>query len=749
MLLKLQTHMRLYRRRSLGLHLLHRITTLAVFLFATAVSQVVIGEALSADSQTQPNIVLILADDMGYSDIGCYGGEIETPTLDSLAEGGLRFTQFYNTGRCCPTRASLLTGLYPHQAGVGWMMTDRGYDGYRGDLNNRCLTIAEALRPAGYKSYISGKWHVTPHVQPDGKKHNWPLQRGFDGFYGTIHGAGSFYDPNSLTRDNQQIAPDTDPEYQPEQYYYTDAISDHAVRFINQHHESHADRPFFLYVAYTAAHWPMHALERDIAKYRGKYDAGYAATRTARLAKTRKLGLIDPSWRMTDQAEDWDAVSHREWELRCMEVSAAMVDNMDQGIGRIVTALRETDDLNNTLILFLQDNGGCAEGLGRKPRDGLTERPATATLPPMKPGELQTQMIPKQTRDGFPTVMGPGVMPGPDGTYIAYGRGWANVSNTPFREYKHWVHEGGIATPLIAHWPAGIKRTGQLEHQPGHLIDVMATCVDLAGAKYSQRVGDREIQPLEGVSLAAAFAGQPLGRENPIFWEHEGNRAVRDGKWKLVAKENRPWELYDMQADRTELDDLTAESPQVAKRLAAKWDAWAARANVLPLGAWRGKPQDTKFNRKQKGFSLAQGDDLSRQKSPYVEDRGLRISATIERQGDGVIVAQGGSSHGYSLYMNDGVVTFATRHGGQLTSVSSNMPLPAEPISIVVSLKRDGTIAVIIDGRKAVGGKAPGSMKMPVDGLQVGRDSQGAVGQYNAPFAFSGKITQVAIELED
>lgn len=410
------------------------------------------------EQATRPNIILIMSDDMGFSDIGCYGGEINTPTLDGLAAGGLRFTQFYNTSRCCPTRASLLTGLYPHQAGVGWMMTDRGHEGYRGDLNRHCRTIAEALHPAGYSTYMTGKWHVTPEVQPNGTKANWPLQRGFDRFYGTIHGAGSFYDPNSLTRDNTQISPAADPEYTPEQYYYTNAISDHAVRFIREHEQQSANKPFFLYVAYTAAHWPMHALDKDIAMYRGKYDAGYGAIRNARLARSCELGLIDPAWEMTDQAENWDQVANREWEIRCMEVYAAMVDSMDQGIGRIVETLRGTNELDNTLIFFLQDNGGCAEGLGRTPRAGLLTRPAQPTLPVMATDALQTEMIPPQTRDGYPTVMGPGAMPGPDGTYIAYGRGWANVSNTPFREYKHWVHEGGISTPLIAHWPAKLKR---------------------------------------------------------------------------------------------------------------------------------------------------------------------------------------------------------------------------------------------------------------------------------------------------
>jgi arylsulfatase A-like enzyme len=546
---------------------------------------------LAATAAPRPNIIVILADDIGYTDLGCYGGEIETPNLDALARGGLRFTQFYNTARCCPTRAALLTGLYPHQAGIGHMMDDRSLDGYRGDLNRRCLTIAEALNHAGYRSYVSGKWHVTKKVNPAGEaeNHNWPLQRGFDRFYGTIHGAGSFFDPNSLTRDNTLISPYADPEYQPREYYYTDAISHHAARFIREHTRDHRDQPFFLYVAYTAPHWPMHGKEADIAKYKGRYEAGYDAIRTARLARARQLGVIDARWEMTPQrGGSWADVKDRAFELRCMEVFAAMVDSMDQGIGRIVAELNSQKQFDNTLILYLQDNGGCAETMGR--RGEFQPRAGRPTLPSLAADYLQPDMIPKQTRDGYPVRQGYGVLPGPADTYIGYGEAWANVSNTPFREYKHWVHEGGISTPLIAHWPAGIPaaRRNALEHQPGHLIDIMATCVDLAGVKYPARHDGEAIQPLEGVSLRPAFTGQPLGRKEPIFFEHEGNRAVRDGRWKLVAKGPAgAWELYDMEADRSELHDLATRQPERVQAMVKQWETWAKRSQVLP---WIWKP---------------------------------------------------------------------------------------------------------------------------------------------------------------
>ncbi|MBA7584756.1 Arylsulfatase [subsurface metagenome] len=272
------------------------------------------------NADDRPNIIVILSDDMGYSDIGCYGGEILTPSLDKLAANGLRFTQFYNTARCCPTRASLLSGLYQHQAGVGQMMSDRGLRGYEGNLSKECITIAEAMKTAGYSTYMSGKWHVTPYKPKNYSKDNWPLQRGFDRFYGTIHGAGSFYDPNSLTRDNEFISPYNDPEYNPETYYYTDAISDHATRFIREHKE---DNPFFMYVAYTAAHWPMHALEKDIDKYRGKYNDGYVAIRKKRVKKMKELGILPDYWEVSPKdGKSWSEITNKEWEARCMEVYA-------------------------------------------------------------------------------------------------------------------------------------------------------------------------------------------------------------------------------------------------------------------------------------------------------------------------------------------------------------------------------------------------------------------------------------------
>jgi arylsulfatase A-like enzyme len=562
-----------------------------IFLAALPAALAAGAAALPA---ARPNIIIILSDDMGYSDLGCFGSEIATPNLDALAAQGVRFTQFYNNARCCPTRASLLTGLYSHQAGIGHMVENRGAEAYRGDLNRRSVTLAEAVKPAGYRTYMTGKWHVTPGKTAEAmaQKQNWPLQRGFDRYYGTINGSGSFWDPHGLVRDNREITIANDSEYKPGEYYYTDAISDHATRFIREHKRDHAGNPFLIYVAYTAAHWPMHARERDIAKYRGRYNAGYGPVSAARWAKQIQLGVVQASWGLPPPAEDWAQVKNREFEARCMEVFAAMVTVMDEGIGRIVAELKSQGQLENTLICFLQDNGGCAETNGRigdfRPR---ADRPSLA---PLDPGAAHYGNLPTHTRDGWPLRQGYGVMPGPADTYVAYGRGWANVSNTPFREYKHWVHEGGISTPLIVHWPAGMKTagrrdggTGRLCSEPSHLIDLMATCVDLAEAKYPTKFNGQPIHPMEGRSLKSLLVSASPAPSfspslRPLYWEHEGNRAIRVGRWKLVSKHPDGWELYDIDADRTEQHDLAAQQPDRVKQMAAQWDAWANRVGVRP-----------------------------------------------------------------------------------------------------------------------------------------------------------------------
>lgn len=515
----------------------------------------------------RPNVLLILNDDMGYSDLKCYGGEINTPNLDGLAKNGVRFTQFYNTARCSPSRASLLTGLHPHQTDVGVLTYDQGPEGYAGDLNQKCVTIAEALKTGGYHTYMSGKWHVASELNKPSE--SWPKQRGFDKFYGTIIGAGSYYDPNTLTRGNDNIEEEP---HNKDDFYYTDEISDQAAQYIEEHVEKHPQEPFFEYVAYTAPHWPLQAPEEDIETYKGRFDAGWDRLREKRLERMVDMGIIEPFWKLTDRdptQPEWSDAENKAWRLRCMEVYAAQIDRMDQGIGRIIKSLEETDQLDNTLILFLSDNGACAENI---PPD-VTEDELVNKL----------QIARSHTRKGEKVQFGnyPHIMPGSEATYQSYETAWANLSNTPFRLYKHWVHEGGISTPLIMHWPEKVKDSGALRHTPGQLPDIMATILDATGVDYPRNYKDRPILPLEGKSLIPVVNEEALP-DRGLFWEHEGNAAIRLGKWKLVRDYPGPWELYDMSQDRTELNDLAKKFPGKVEEMAKQYEHWASRCGVIP-----------------------------------------------------------------------------------------------------------------------------------------------------------------------
>ncbi len=497
--------------------------------------------SLGSYAAQRPNIVVLLVDDMGFSDLGCYGSEIPTPNLDKLAANGLRFTQFYNTARCCPSRASVLTGLYPHQAGVGHMTEDDGVAGYRGRLNDRCVTIAEVLRDAGYFTAMTGKWHV-------GQEHGVvPWKRGFQRSLNSP--AGGFYFPEGKQKRiflNGKALADNAPEL-PKNWYSTDLWTDFGLRFIDE--ALAAKRPFFLYLAYNAPHFPLQAPADEIVKFRGKYKTGWDKLRESRHARQKEMDVVDPSWRLSprpDRVRAWDSLSESEKDRfdNIMAIYAACVAHVDTCVGRLVSGLKQRGVLDNTLILFLSDNGGNAESGPN--------------------GRLE------------------GDSPGTAGSTVYCGQSWATLENAPFHRYKHYNHEGGIATPLIVHWPEGFAARGEFRQQPGHLVDIMATCVEVAGAKYPLQFQGRSILPMEGRSLVPAFANQPIQRQ-ALFWEHEGNAAVRVVDWKLVRLgRNGAWELYDLKTDRTEQHDLAAEQPERVKALASQWDAWAERANVKP-----------------------------------------------------------------------------------------------------------------------------------------------------------------------
>lgn len=494
----------------------------------------------------RPNIVLIVSDDMGYSDLGCYGGEIETPHLDALAENGVRFTDYYVNNMCWPTRSILMTGLYAKTA------LPRGGSA-RGGLHPDATTLPETLRQAGYTTLMSGKWHLSDSGQPDGP--GAPHHRGFDHFYGTIHGASDFFAPADLQLDGESMTHQwrTNPDF-----YYTDAITDHALQFLG---DRRAEQPFFLYMAYTAAHWPLHAKPEDIAQYRGKYAMGWDELRKQRHDRMKELGVVDPAWELSPRHPDvpaWKDVEHKQWHQRRMEVYAAQITCMDRNIGRLVDHLKANGEFENTLILFHHDNGACHVEY-EPTRTGSWTREVTTDGrgQPIRPGNI------------------PGVMPGPQTTFQSYGYGWANASNTPFRLFKKFDHEGGIRTPLIASWPRQIpdEAGGNLTRQLCHVVDVMPTLLDAAGVPNPQQ----KPFPLEGRSFLPLLdnPGRDLERREPVFWAHARGRAVRDGQWKAVSRDQESWKLFDVAEDGTELHDLAKKMPEKLaglKELHTQWD---------------------------------------------------------------------------------------------------------------------------------------------------------------------------------
>jgi arylsulfatase len=526
----------------------------------------------------QPNLVLIVADDLGYSDLGSYGGEIATPVLDRLAFAGIRFTRFYATPRCSPTRAALLTGLWPHEAGVAHLNLDWGTPAYRGAIHDSVPTLPERLREQGYGTYMVGKWHLTPDLVPRpaggdpetagaGAPSSWPLQRGFDAYYGTLGGSGSYFDPPHLY-DGNRPAPWPPAESRAaddagKEPYLTDVLGERAATFVERHVAATPERPFFLYLAFTAPHWPLHAPAEDVERYRGRYDAGWDALRAERFRRLRELGLAPPDATVPPRdpgVADWSATADQEWQARRMEVYAAMVSAMDRAAGRVIAALEASSSLDDTVIVFLSDNGACGEEF--------------RGLYTMAPFFIE---IPSQTGDGREVRFGdrPDVVPGPADTFASYGRSWAHLANTPLRRYKHFTHEGGIAVPFFLHWPAGLgDRAGAIVDAPGHVVDLAATLLEIA-----REGGESGDDASRGRSLMPLLRGEPA-EPRTLYWEHEGNRAIESGDWKLVSRWPFGWELYGLASDRYETADLASREPERVAELARAWNEWATAVGV-------------------------------------------------------------------------------------------------------------------------------------------------------------------------
>ena len=514
--------------------------------------------------QKRPNIILILVDDMGFADLGLCGSEIKTPRIDSIGEQGVAMSAMYNCARCCPTRASMLTGLYPHKAGIGHMGANLGTPAYQGSLRRDSVTIAECLREAGYFTAMSGKWHVAGDFwarlvdswRVGAPEHPTPCQRGFDRFYGIIDGVTHFFSPHYMMEDDARI------EVSPTDFYFTDAITDKAIGMIDEGLDQ--NKPFFLYLAHAAPHWPLHAHEEDIAQYDGVYRKGWDSLRAQRHEEMQGRGILRHKWDLSprDQAaKPWDTVTETDWETQKMEVYAAMISCMDRNVGRVLDRLKARGVHDDTLILFLSDNGGCAEFMAE---DGWAK------------------FMPDITNDGRQIAMGnrPCLRPGNALTDQSYDLPWANVSNAPFRLFKHWVHEGGISTPLLAQWPARFG-SGGVHHEPWHVVDILPTILEAAGAAYPAEYRGHTVQDRDGESFLAALEGKAAARQQPIAWEHEGNAAIRLGGFKLVRQFGKDWELYDMDADRTELNDLAGKNAPLEAMLKREYEGWAERVGVM------------------------------------------------------------------------------------------------------------------------------------------------------------------------
>ena len=513
-----------------------------------------VGGCALAASPNKPNIITIIVDDMGYSDLGCYGGEIETPNIDRLANQGVRATQFYTASRSCPTRASLMTGLFQHTAGIGYMSEDpvvkQGGDPhvwdskeYKGSLNNECVTMGTVLSSAGYHTYMVGKWHLGIH-----KDSSWPLQRGFDRFYGILAGACNYFQPNGgrgLTLDNKQLPTPKMP------YYTTDAFTDYAIDFIDSQDDSN---PFFLYLAYNAPHWPLQAKAEDVELFKERYlSKGWDEIREERLSRMKSLGILPEDCGYGEwENRSWDELTQKGQEESAfrMAVYAAQVYSVDQNVGRLLDYLEKNGELDNTLILFMSDNGACAEPMSKELGGG------------------------SQSDINNPYLKG---------NLVSYGRAWAQTAATPFRKYKQRAYEGGISSPLIVFWPKGLKgKENTWFTTPAYMPDIMPTYIEVAGAKYPNKHNGCDIAPLVGKSIIPIVKGEQDTLHEYMFWEHQGNRAVRWGDWKVVWDEKvKEWELYNIAQDRVETNNLASSHSDITKQLSSKWMEWADEYNVI------------------------------------------------------------------------------------------------------------------------------------------------------------------------
>jgi len=690
------------------------------------------GADLSAEApakvERRPNILVILADDLGYSDLGCYGGEVPTPSIDRLAKGGVRFSAFYNSARCCPSRASLMTGLHPHEAGIGSFAQARPTKGwgaaYTGHLLRDTTTLAEILGDAGYSTWMVGKWHMGIPG---------PIERGFQNYYGFknfLAHSENQWDPEKYAR----LPEGTEPELSSPkaEFYVTDVFTDYALEFLRQARAENSKpkapgsraKPWFLYLAHSSPHFPIQAPRESIDRHVDTYRRGWDVLRAERFERQKKLGLVPADASLPPLSEvpvdrddiangypgkpnpSWNSLpaDRREDLARRGATFAAMVEHVDRGIGRIIADLEKHGELENTLVFFTSDNGACYEW-GPFGFDGPS-RKGTTTL--HRGAELERI--------------------GQDGTHQSYGSGWANLGNTPLNMYKHFCHEGGITSPLIVHWPAGLEARAGFIGDPAHIMDIVPTVCEATGVPYPETRGEIDIRPLSGTSLLPACRGESLP-ERALAFEHQKARGLRKGDWKLVWGKRQPdpvrWELYNLKRDRSEQHDLAAEEPEKLQELILEWTMWARRVGAEP------------FQHRDDGTAEAPGGG----ENPPVANTPLGVFCEFEAGGDndGVLLAHGGVEQGYALHLVAGKPAFDVRVNGVVTRVLSGKRVSGRTKLTATLDKKAMTLSV--NGEEVASKPSPGLIPVqPKDDLSVGRDILSAAGDYDSPNPFGGTI---------
>jgi len=713
----------------------------ASFLFLALFTATFTGTSAAA-AKKSPNIILILADDLGYSDLGCYGGEINTPNIDQLGKNGVRFTQMYNSARCCPSRASIMTGLYPSQAGIADFTSNpnlkRG-PGYLGRLTDNCVTLAEVLKPAGYNCYYVGKWHLNEATGP--------IARGFDEFYGYTKGyAADQFSPNSYHR----LPLGREKEINPPQkeFYATDVFSDYAIEFIRQAKEK--EDPWFLFLSHSSPHFPVQAPAERADKYDAIYQRGWDVLRRERFERMKKIGLVNgKQWQLSPRSmvpvdrDDiangysgkpnpaWDTLEEeRQFDLaRRMAIFAAMVESVDTGVGEIVELLEKNGDYENTLIIFLSDNGACYEW-GPFGFDGGSRQGKTV----LHKGDDLRKI-------------------GQPGTHQAYGSGWANLGNTPRRLYKHFTSEGGIGTPFIMHWPKGIRKGGTWIREPAHIMDILPTVLEVAGAKYPEKSRGFKIIPKEGKSLLSVVRNASEGVKSPertLGFSHQGAKALRKGDWKIVWGKRQPekveWELYNIAEDRCELNNLAKKYPERVETMAQEWDDWARHVNVI----YEGPPLQPKdvpdYSPKKKQAPTCGCAKRVDDASPAIAKTPITILGEVAKvkSKNGVIVAHGGIEFGYAVHLVDGKLAFDVRPDGKITRIIAKEKAPVNfRFTAVLNAKK---MTLKLNDKIVAEADSPGLIAVqPKDPMSIGHDTLSSAGQYISPNTLDGEVSKVRV----